>query len=74
MRKKEELAKHGFKETVLVDLDRNSKQQLTFEFDPTQIINVKYKNKTTTLTKEILVRNTKIIFVQEAVDLYGVTT
>jgi hypothetical protein len=48
---------------VLVDLDLNSKQKLTFEFDPTQIINVKYKNKTTTLTKEILVRNTIIIFV-----------
>lgn len=26
MRKKEELAKHGFKDTILVDLDSNNKQ------------------------------------------------
>ncbi len=45
MRKKKELAKHGFKESIEVDLNKN--QKINFNFDPTLIIKVKYKSRET---------------------------
>ncbi len=59
-RKKKELARHGIKEIIEVNLNQN--QKINFHYDPFLVTKVKYNGREVVVTEEIVVSYLDIKF------------